>query len=93
MLLAPPVAGMGGARTTSAAGLGRRLPEAQRPQVLELPLPSRGWDGATALLEAGDLDGAAVEMCRAYGLRRAGAGPILDWWRARDRADGCLGVR
>jgi hypothetical protein len=38
-----------------------------------------GCDGTLG----GDLDGAAVEMCRAYGLHRADAGPILDWWRAR----------
>ena len=65
------------------AGLGAGTLKLSARQVLALPLPSRGWDDATALLEAGDLDGAAVEMCRAYGLRRADAGPILDWWRAR----------
>ena len=82
VLLAPPVAAWA-ATHHLGAGMGAGTLKLSARQVLGLPLPSRGWDDATALLEAGDLDGAAVEMCRAYGLRRADAGPILDWWRAR----------
>ena len=82
VLLAPPVAAWA-ATHHLGAGMGAGSLKLSARQVLALPLPSRGWEAATALLEAGDLDGAAVEMCRAYGLRRADAGPILDWWRAR----------
>ena len=82
VLLAPPVAAWA-ATHHLGAGMGAGTLKLSAHQVLGLPLPSRGWHDATALLAAGDLDGAAVEMCRAYGLRRADAAPILDWWRAR----------
>ena len=82
VLLAPPVAAWA-ATHHLGAGMGAGSLKLSAREVLALPLPSRGWDDATGLLEAGDLDGAAVEMCRAYGLRRADAGPILYWWRAR----------
>lgn len=82
VLLAPPVAAWA-ATNHLGAGMGAGILKLSARQVLALPLPSRRWDGATALLEAGDLDGAAVEMCRAYGLHRADADSILEWWRAR----------
>jgi hypothetical protein len=82
VLLAPPVAAWA-ATHHLGAGMGAGTLKLSARQVLGLPLPSRGWHDATALLEAGDLDGAAVKMCRAYGLRRVDAGPILDWWRPR----------
>jgi SAM-dependent methyltransferase len=82
VLLAPPVAAWAATRHLGA-GMGAGILKLSARQVLDLPLPARPWDGGTALLRAGDLDGAAVEMCRAYGLRRADASPILDWWRAR----------
>jgi hypothetical protein len=82
VLLAPPVAAFA-ATQHLGAGMGAGVLKLSARQVLALPLPARGWDRATALLRAGNLDGAGVEMCRAYGLRRADADPILDWWRPR----------
>jgi hypothetical protein len=82
VLLAPPVAVLAAVHHLGA-GMGAGTLKLSARQVLALPLPARGWDRATALLRAGDLDGAGAEMCRAYGLRRADADPILDWWRAR----------
>ena len=81
VLLAPPVSAWA-ATHHLGAGMGAGSLKLSARQVLALPLPARPWDAGTALLRAGDLDGAAVEMCRAYGLRRADAAPVLDWWRA-----------
>jgi hypothetical protein len=83
VLLAPPVSAWAAARHLGA-GLGATSLKLSARQVMELPLPPRGaaWAGAAARARAGDLDGAAVDMCRAYGLSRTGTRSLLDWWRA-----------
>jgi SAM-dependent methyltransferase len=92
VLLAPPVSAWA-ATHHLGAGMGAGTLKLSAREVLDLPLPARRWDGATALLRAGDLDGTAAEMCAAYGLRRADAAPILDWWRARAGRMVASGVR
>ena len=73
---------MGGARHLGRRSGGRRALKLSARQVLELPLPARPWDAGGAMLQAGDVDGCAVQMCAAYGVD---PGPLLDWWRAGAR--------
>jgi hypothetical protein len=83
VLLAPPVSAWAAARHLGA-GLGATSLKLSARQVLELPLPlrAREWDAGAARVRAGDLDAAALEMCRAYGLSRPDTMPVLEWWRA-----------
>jgi SAM-dependent methyltransferase len=81
VLMAPPVSAWAAQRHLGA-GLGSTSLKLSASQVLQLPLPRQSWAAATARARVRDLDGAAVEMCRAYGLSRDDAVPVLEWWRA-----------
>jgi hypothetical protein len=51
-------------------------------QLRRLPLPAPGpdWDAAAAAVRIGDLRGAALASCRAYGVEPE---PLVDWWSRR----------
>ena len=81
VLLAPPVAAWAAQRHLGS-GLGPTSLRLRASQVLDLPLPRGSWIAAADLLRAGEIDAAAVELCRAYGLGDDEQEQVLSWWRA-----------
>ncbi len=81
VLLAPPVAAWAAQRHLGS-GLGPTSLRLRASQVLDLPLPPGPWIAAADLLRAGEIDAAAVELCRAYGLGDDEQEQVLSWWRA-----------
>jgi hypothetical protein len=82
VVLAPPVTAWavrrwgGTALSSSALKLGA-------PNVREIPVPASRvpWDRAADLLREGDVSGAGLELCRAYGVGEE----VHSWWEARRR--------
>jgi hypothetical protein len=81
VLLAPPVAAWAAYRHLGS-GLGVTSLRLRASEVLDLPLPPGRWTSAAELLQAGELDAAAGELCGAYGLDGADQDQVLSWWRA-----------
>jgi hypothetical protein len=78
VLLAPPVSAWALHEASGAAMAGNAL-KLSAKQLRRVPLPPRSdaWDAGAEAARAGDLDGVAGAMTRAYGV------DVEDWWRAR----------
>lgn len=81
--LCSPVAGAWAAQLTLGAGLSTTAVRLRAAQVVDLPLPARPWDGATAALRAGDLARFAAASGAAYGLGVSDADALAAWWLPR----------
>ena len=68
--------GAGGRHSTRRRPVGARH-QAQCPQVLDVLLPDRPWDGAADALAVGDVEECARRMDVAYGT------DLYDWWDGR----------
>jgi SAM-dependent methyltransferase len=81
VLLAPPVAAWAAHRHLGS-GLGPTSVRLRASEVLDLPLPPGQWTAAAELLRAGEIDGAAGQLCTVYGLNGGERDRVLSWWRA-----------
>jgi hypothetical protein len=80
VLLAPPVTAWA-LRRWGGTALSRSALKLGAPNVREIPWPEGDVAIAAGMLRAGDVDGAALEMCRAYGVGEV----VYEWWAARIR--------
>jgi SAM-dependent methyltransferase len=80
VVLAPPVTAWA-LRRWGGTALSRSALKLGAPNVREIPWPEGDVAIAAGMLRAGDVDGAALEMCRAYGVGEV----VYEWWAARIR--------